>query len=327
MKVGRLRRPGRTWLVVPLVAVSCGLVVAATREDGFVARSVELGVGSVWVSSTGPGQLALLDGASAGVTVQLAVATGGDDLVAVQGDGAGFGVNRTTGEVVRADAATWRTTSTRLLDATTSGLAAVAGRNALYVTDVQRGLVARADPATLAPMGPALSLSAARGTGVPVVDGRGTLWLIDSGSGDLIRMQDVPQRTEPAIAHGARARLELVQGDPVVVDPAQRSAVRIDPDSGRATGDVACLDVDPSDDTVAMTGSSNGPAVYVVSGRDGLLHVTDLDAGACSQVMSIAEPGSDLGDPVEVAGRIFVPDRSTGQVIVVDPDADRKSVV
>jgi hypothetical protein len=321
MRVPEGLRRGRLWLVLPLVAVSCGLIVAATREDGFTARSVDLGAGAVWVSSTGPGQLALLDGASAGVTVQLAVASGGDDLIAVQGNGAGFGVNRTTGEVIRADAATWRTTSTRLLDASAAGLAAVAGENALYVTDVQRGLVARADPTTLAPMGGQLSLSAARGTGVPVVDRRGTLWLIDTASGDLIRMQDTPQRTAAAVAHGTRSRLVLVQGEPVVVDPAGRTAVRIDPDSGSATGDTGCLDVDPSDMTVNVTGSAAEPAVYLVSGRDGLLHVSDLDNGECSQVLSIADPGSDLGEPVEVAGRVFVPDRSTGQVIVVDPVA------
>jgi hypothetical protein len=314
-------RRGRLWLVLPLVEASWGLIVAATREDGFTARSVDLGAGSVWVSSTGPGQLALLDGASAGVTVQLAVAAGGDDLIAVQGNGAGFGVNRTTGEVIRADAATWHTTSTRLLDASAAGLAAVAGENALYVTDVQRGLVARADPATLAPMGGQLSLSAARGTGVPVVDRQGTLWLIDTASGDLIRMQDTPQRTEASVAHGIRSRLVLVQGEPVVVDPASRTAVRIDPDSGTPTGDIGCLDVDPSDMTVTVTGTANDPRVYLVSGRDGLLHVSDLDSGECSQVLSIAEPGSDLGDPVEVAGRVFVPDRSTGRVIVVDPAA------
>lgn len=47
---------GRLWLVLPLVAVSCELIVAAAREGGFTSRSVDLGAGSVWLASqwTGP---------------------------------------------------------------------------------------------------------------------------------------------------------------------------------------------------------------------------------------------------------------------------------
>src|SRR6478609_10310890 len=193
--------------LVLLVGVS-GLAVLAAREDGFSAQAVDLGAGSVWVSSNGPGQMARLDGASAEVAVKLRVAQDGDDVVAVTGSSAGYAVNRATGTVLRVDNATWRTSAAHvLIDGSSGGLTAIAGDQSLFATDNQRGLAIRADPGTLQPDGQPRSLSAIPGPGSPVLDSRGVLWLLDAQRGNLIRMTDAPQIVQAGITDPAGGRL------------------------------------------------------------------------------------------------------------------------
>ena len=84
------------------------------------------------------------------------------------------------------------------------------------------------------------------------------------------------------------------------------------------------MDVSPTDDAVRFAGGTARDEVYTVSGTDAVLRVTDLSTGTCDTVVSrIAAPGSDLGTPVELDGRLFVPDFSTGRVVVVDLDIRR----
>lgn len=319
---GRTRLRAR-WVLMPVLMIgACGLVVLAAHEEGFSAQAVDLGTGSVWVASNGPGQLALLDGASAGVTVKLRVAQDGDDVTAVTGFGAGYAVNRTTGTVLRVDSATWRTSDAHvLIDGSSAGLTAIAGDHTLFATDVKRGLAIRVDPVSLEPDGQPRSLSAIPGPGSPVLDSRGVLWLLDADKGNLIRMTDAPQTVQTGIAGGASGRLVLADDRPVVVDLAAGTATAIAPDDG-SVGAAACVDVDPRDQTVQVVGSVDSNEVYTVSGADGVLRITNLDTGECSAtVPGIAPPDSNLGQPVVAGRHVFVPDNGTGRVIVVDLDA------
>ncbi|MGH3308683.1 MAG: hypothetical protein ACRDOX_13450, partial [Nocardioides sp.] len=64
--------------------------------------------------------------------------------------------------------------------------------------------------------------------------------------------------------------------------------------------------------------------LYVVSGDDGVLRVSDLGSGDCGDVaVEVADPGNDLGAPQESRGRVFVPDFTAGTVIVVDLESRR----
>src|SRR6478735_9241458 len=126
----RSRPAGAPVLAMLLVA---GVIVIATRQEGMSAQAVELGTGSVWVTSNGPGQMALLDGASAQVAVRLRVAQDGDDVLAVQGRNAGYAVNRTNGTVRRVDTATWHTgPPTILIDGSSAELTAVTSDQKMF---------------------------------------------------------------------------------------------------------------------------------------------------------------------------------------------------
>jgi hypothetical protein len=265
-------------LVVLAAIVAAGGLVAMARADGFSAAGFHVGTGQVWEASTGPGQLALLDGASGKVVVKVRVATDNQDLVAVQGSNAGFAVNRTTGSVVRLDDSTWAASApVQLIGNATAGLAVAATSGVLVAIDRQHGLVTTADPQSLQPRGAARALASAFGSD-PVVDKSGNAWTL-SNAGDLLRLTDPAGVTAQGIATGATARLVSVNGVVVAVDPAGASVRAIDAGSGTVDR-TACLGGDPADPTIQAVGSGSADVVYTVSGRDGSLRATDLASGS-----------------------------------------------
>ncbi|MDQ0373512.1 hypothetical protein [Cellulomonas humilata] len=290
---------------------------------GFPLHELDSVAGSVWVASSGPGQLALVDGPTGEVAVQLAVAVPGDDLVAAQSGATGYVVNRTRGSVLRVESGTWEPGRPRTAVAgATAGLDVVVSSTAVYAVDSEQGLVVELDLETLAPRGPARSLSGGLGPSAPVVDDRGDLWLLEARRGDLLHVGGAVQLAARSAADPRTGRLVSADGRPVVIDPGAGTAVQYD-DEGRP-GPEACVDVSPTDDAVRFAGGTDRDEVYTVSGTDAVLRVTDLSTGTCDTVVSsIATPGSDLGTPVELDGRLFVPDFSTGQVVVVDLDTRR----
>lgn len=310
-------RPTST-LTAALVVLGGGSLAALTGTGHPSVRFDTLG-GTVWVASDGPGQLALVDGPTAVVAARVAVATPGDVLQVTQHHGTGYVVDRTLGSVVRVDGSTWRhgAASQPFADAG-PGLHAVAGDDVLYVVETASGTARALDPRTLAPRGGVVTLTdGGRGVEPPVVDDRGELWTLDRRSGDLLHLAGTVEPAAHAAAGPGTGRVVLAGGRPVVVDTAARTAVRHGPD-GRADAD-ACVGTDPQDPTVQVGGSPTRAEIYTVSGRDGTLGVSDLDASRCDLVPGpFAPAGSDLGAPVELAHHVFVPNHTTGQVVVVD---------
>jgi uncharacterized repeat protein (TIGR02543 family) len=298
-----------------------GVIVIATRQEGMSAQAVELGTGSVWVTSNGPGQMALLDGASAQVAVRLRVAQDGDDVLAVQGRNAGYAVNRTNGTVRRVDTATWHTgPPTVLIDGSSAELTAVTGDQKMFATDVSRGLIVRADPATLQPDSPPQPLAATADASSLVVDRRDAVWLLDTAHGDLVRMTNAPETMQTGIAHSAHSRMVLANDHPVLVDLTAGTATPIDPETGQVD-DPACVNTNPTDPTVRVLGSHSNDEIYTISGATGDLRITDLTTGSCDDTIDdLAAPGSDLAQPIETTHRVFIPNYSTGRVVVVDLD-------
>ncbi|WP_028048717.1 PKD domain-containing protein [Cellulomonas sp. URHD0024] len=325
--MAKLRRIGgaRGRTVVALLACAgvAGAAASFASPSGYPERALASGSGSIWLASSGPGQLALLDGASGEITVRVAVAAPGHDIVAVQGGAAGYALDRTTGGVVRVDAATWEQSApVDLLSGTKASLDAVTSSDALYAFDRGRGLMVEADPRSLRLRGSVSSLSAVPSPGSPVVDRSGALWMLDARSGDLLRAaHGVVGVTDPAASDAGSGQLLVSDGTPVVVDLASRRAELVNTRTGRLSRASACVDIDPSDDTIQVAAAASTHKLYAVSGRTGVLRTSDLDKGTCrGTVADVAVPGSRLGPPVEVDGTVFVPDYTTGRVVVVRPD-------
>src|SRR5439155_15314263 len=91
----------------------------------------------------------------------------------------------------------------------------------------------------------------------------------------------------------------------------------LDADSGSPQKALA-VDV-PVDGTVSIAGAADRRRIVLAVGSRGRLVVCDLDAAAgCSTSVAIGTAGDAFGAPVVVADRAYVPDHTTGRVVVVD---------
>jgi hypothetical protein len=322
VKPGRVRRLLTVAAVVGLGAT--GLVMVASAE-GTPPVEVMLQDGAAWLASPGAGQLTLIDGRSAEVAARVAVGASSDELTAVQSGPAGYAVDGQRGTVVRVDPTTLTAGEpVTVIDGASGGVAGFAADDALYILDQERGRIAVTDPEKVDRLR-GRPASVAEPVRSSIVDGGGRLWLLGESSGDLTWFDGVERGSRPEVTdQPGQAELAVVDGRAALVDRQERTVVPLDGGGGRSDG--ACIDMDPRDETVRMAGSPASPRLYTVSGADGVLRVSDLDAGQCDELaVTVADPDHDLGQPRESAGRIFVPDYTTGRVAVVDPV--RRSVV
>jgi PKD repeat protein len=273
------------------------------------------------VASATVGQLTLIDGSTAEVVARVEAAAPGDDLRSAQDGGIGYGLDRDHGTVARIDPASFQKGEAVEVIAGARGELDVHPQgDLLYVVDRGRGRVAVADATGAKLRGPVRSL--AEPVVSSVVDERGRLWALGSRSGDLTWFDGADRGSRPAVARSEGARLAVVGGRTAVVEPGARTVRTLD-DHGRPHG-TACLDIDPSDRTVRVGGSVHDDRLYVVSGDDGLLRVSDLASEACGDVaLTVAAARSKLGEPQEAQNRVFIPDYTTGTVAIADIAARR----
>ncbi|MET0233680.1 MAG: PKD domain-containing protein [Kibdelosporangium sp.] len=302
----------RTAALATAAAVALGAVVAF--GDGNQAQDVRLLSGAAWLASPKAGQVTLLDGASAEVAAQVQIATPGSLIEVVQQGSTAYAVDQSAGTVRRVDGATFELTPPEapIADVSTGGLTAIAGRTALYTVDTKRGILADTDPRTLERRGEMIGLAGELRAGTATVDDAGTLWAVNTGTGDLHRVAG-QQRSQWKVTEPGPGFVTIANGHPVVVDVTGRRVVRIDRD-GAAAGSIA-LDL-RKEDTLQVSGSPHNERLYLVLGR-GALSVCDLTAGQCDKVIPLA-PGNDFGAAVETGNRLFLPNYSTGEVWILD---------
>jgi len=311
---------GAAAVLAPLVAL--GGIGLLTRAGGSPPARVDLRSGGAWVAST-VGLMTLIDGSSAQVVARVDVGDASSGLTAVQAGPVGYAVDGTRGTVVRVDPRTYTPgPPTRVVTGTPADVVARATQESVYVLDEGRGRVAVADADDLAKRR-GDEVSVADGVRSSVLDRDGRLWLLGETTGDLVWFDGPERHTRPDVVDDpAGAELVMAGGSPVVVDRTARTVRRV----GRGGGETAraCIDIRGDDDSVRFGAAAAGVRVYAVSGDQGVLRVSDLATGRCASVaVTVAGAGAELGPPVEARGRVFVPDYTTGKVVVVDVDRDR----
>ncbi len=319
---GVRRRLSPTWrrwsLRVPALAACVLAVGVVSRGQGPAPVQVDMESGGAWVASN-VGLMTLIDGETAEVVARVDVGGASSALAASQTGSTGYAVDGQAGTVVRVDPRTFAATPPiEVVPGAAGHMAAHAAERAVYVLDQDRGRVVVADPHDLA-VREGGGASVADEVRSSVVDRRGRLWLLGATTGNLVAFDGraAPRRVEHAVRHPDQAELVVADGETVVVDRAAQRVRQVD-----GAGHVrhsACIDASTRDDTLHFGGAERDALVFSVSGRQGVLRVSDLHDGGCSDVaIPVAAPGSDLGDPVEHSGRVFVPNFSTGRVEVVD---------
>jgi hypothetical protein len=310
---------GRTARVrVVLATLAGGLVVGSVAAfgstGGHPAKDVHLLSGAAWLASPRVGQVTLLDGSSAEVAAQVQVAPAGDAIDVVQRGSTAYAIDQTAGTIRRVDGATFEPGDPASpLPGASGGLTAFAGTDAVFVLDTRRGVLVNADPHTLAPRGDTVPLSALPDADSATLDGSDRLWVIDHDTGELVRVSG-STRTKHQVDGAKHAVLTVAGGNPVLVDVADRKVTTINPALGTAD---ASLPVDlRADDQLRVSGSAHADRLYLVANR-GVLLICELSARSCDQPVPLDE-NSKLGAAVEAGNRLFVPDFSSGRVLVID---------
>ncbi|MBL7491247.1 PKD domain-containing protein [Frankia sp. AgB1.9] len=312
--------------LLALLLAGTAVTVAVWRSDATLSgRAEDLQDGSAWLLDLRHQQADLVDGASVAVIHRVDL-TG---LTAVVQSGADAYATLAGGLVQRVDGATFET-GPRVPFVPAGRAAGGDERLEIYPTPSRvfvlnraTGLNSGADPRTLRPdrAVPIAAPATMPEAGAVVdegaaADGLARMWAVD-GTGGLVRIDADGSRTWPrAFTDPGRTRLVDAGGQPVAVDLATGEIRPIGPDGLGGRGQCVQRQADVS--AVDVVGAPDARQVYVVDARTGLLLISDLNAGTCTDAVAVTRPGDDLGPPRAAAGRVFIPDRSTGEVIVVD---------
>jgi hypothetical protein len=289
--------------------VAVPVAMAAVWGSGYEDTRVSLSSGTAWLASPGQSLVTLVDGPSE--LVLGSVRTGGRvDRVVPVGSSALL-LDDATGTVTRVDGGTYDLAGPFEFGAGPGTV--VAGQDAAYVIDA-RGSAAVVDPRSMV-VQRTVELGVVPGEGQAVVDGSGRLWVVDAGSGGLVGLTGASGEPARSADAGASARLTVVQGRPVVVEPAQQRAGWVGDDAGVDTW--ACFPQAPAGQ-VQLLGSAGSARVYAGVPGTGTLVVSDLESGECGQPVRVGNPGEPLGQLVEAGGFVLVPNEATGRAAVVD---------
>ncbi|WP_086662375.1 PKD domain-containing protein [Lentzea kentuckyensis] len=304
----------RTSALVATMAAASITAAVLVAGPGYDAARVRMHSGAVWLASTRTGEMSLVDGTTGEVRAHTKVAEPGTALSVSQQNSAAYLANQKTGQLSRIDSATEKLTPSGADLPASNGLVVKTAPNVVYGVDVHSGTVVSVDPHTMRSSGDRTRLAERLQPDSVVVDGRGRLWAIDAGTGDLVWLADGQRRSRPAKA--GNSRLTVTTGRPALVDPERDVAELLHPGTG-----VVATTVRPglnAGDVVTVSGSADRSRVLIANSTRGELVVCAFDTRSCAAPVKVTTPGADLGTPVEVGDHAVVPDYSTGEAVIVD---------
>jgi hypothetical protein len=311
----------RTGLAAAMAAGLVAAVVAAATSHGYSAAHPQQGTGSIWLPSDATGELTLFDSSTLGPAGQVRLARPGSALLVAQAGDTGYAVDEDTGDAWRVDGATLTASlpATHLIPAgPDAAIFATAG--AFYAISGQHGLRAvAASPSSLTAIGTEQSAAASITSADTTVDQDGRLWILDQHSGDLSWFTGGTRHVRPrAIAPGTAAALTAADGQPVIVLPGQRIAQLLNPGTGTVQQTIRVPWLLPGD-AITAAGSADTRQVVLAVGARGLAVVCSFSAATCRQPTRLPYRGpAALGQPVQLAGRVFIPDDTSGSVIIIN---------
>lgn len=190
----------------------------------------------------------------------------------------------------------------------------IAGPGVAYVVLPRAGTVQQVDPTSLADVGAAVRLTAPLDTAA--LDGSDTLWVPVQALGELVPVYG--GKTGRPVVVGAPdeyLQLTIAGGTPVVTDSAAATVTVV----GTA-GVVRSISLRSSlgqGAGLVTPVATAGPAVPVVSRSSHMVLVVDTARGSASSPFPLKASGS-LGAPQLLGSLVYVPDQSTGELIVYD---------
>ncbi|WP_416979302.1 fibronectin type III domain-containing protein [Streptomyces sp. T028] len=284
--------------------------------SGTIPRLADIGA---WLSSSEKGEVAHANGLTGDVDGKVVLPPGMEGHpVSVSQDGETILVlDEKTGNVVRIDAS--QLTAEQSADYGAAGLQLVSGGAYAYVVDPVKGTVQQIDPAMTTPKGPPVKLGGKPGVAVASQDG--TLWVPLPGKGTVVPFVKGRRSTTVKVAEaGHDLVLTLADDRPVVTDRTAAVMKMLTLTGVQDTFDLGDALDDSAPKDILVPTSTDGPTVPVLATGSGVLVLANVGSG---QVVHARLPvdGTDLGAPQVLGKRVYVPDESSGRLLVYDVSA------
>jgi hypothetical protein len=312
-RVVRALRADRTVGCLLAVVVLLGSVAVLAR-GGVSAVVQQISDIGAWLSDVPTGTVVHANGLSGRLDARVALHNAqGHPLKVVQDDGVVFVTDTVTGVVSRIDPAKLLVSQSVRYD--TAGTQIVVGGGLAYVVDAEHGLVQQIDLTNLSAIGAPLQLPGHLGPAG--VDRHGTLWVAAPAAGTLIPVTAGSTGIPVVVGRpGDGLSLTIANGTPVVTDAARATMTVVSRDGGKVTVGL------PASATKALTpATTDGTLVPVVTPGANQLVVVNTATGTPTSV-TLADVSTDnLGTPAVLGHRIYVPDNSTGRLVVYDSAA------
>jgi hypothetical protein len=301
-------------MALMMVLATAGFLVGR----GESALRLQVKPGEAWLPTDKNGSINLVDGLAGKSSAALVLTgAGGDKLIVTQIGGRVLVLNATTGLLVRID-------PVQLLlgasERVSMGSVVVAGLAATYLVNYAARTVQRIDPVTLKALGPAVLLRW-QPAGTAIVDRAGTLWVPVPEIGSVVPVTGgIAGHPVKVGAVGANVVMTSANGVPIAVNRSARRLTVIGLHSGAAQ-DVVTLPASvglggPSPLLVPLSGGTSSLPMVDPNGSPSLV-IVNLSAGTTTSAQLGSQySGHNLGPPVQAGVRVFIPDYTTGRVLI-----------
>ena len=202
------------------------------------------------------------------------------------------------------------------------GSQVVASLAATYIVNDTTGYVQRIEPVTLAPMGRSWHVPGRLGD-TAVVDDTGTLWMPVLSNGTVIPVTSAGPGPAVPVGSGSGLVLTSAAGVPIAIDRTTRTMTTLGPSGAQRVVTLPAAAVSGGWQAMLVPAVSQPGSLPVVGGgATPSLAIVDLNAGT-TQVIQLGSEvsGHRLGQPVQTSHEVFVPDYTTGGVLVYDTSA------
>jgi hypothetical protein len=298
-------------------ALGVVLLAGAALGSGIARTAVDVSDGLTWLADSPRGEVVQVNPSSGRPEVRLQVSGGDARLEITQKDGLLVVVDKRTGQITVIDLATLLASGRRESTPGTSKVLVSDGR--IYIVDRAAGVVHDADPVTLADVGE--PWQSGQSLADAVADDHGVLWAVEIGgtlhalewSEESQRFSEISNRRVP----GA--------GPHAVLVPHENGVTLLDLDSG------AVVQAGTGKDVTASTLQLAGEVLAALTSPVTLVPAAVPDQStvvivAGDRVLQVDVGGLGCprpGRPVVFQGKVYVPCRGMGKVLLLDGSGRR----
>lgn len=316
---GRFRSRGRIAVWASITACVALLATSIVLGTGAAGAKVSLADLGNWLTSSKANTVVHVNGTTGQVDGRVELPGQGQGPLQVGMDGSAVLVlDQGTGTVSRIDPAQLTVPQTR--DYGADGLALAVGGGKAWLVDSRKGTVQPIDPVSLAPVSGPIDLGS-RPLGPAGADNAGNLYVTLPAAGTVVTVKgSVPSAPIPVADPGHVLLLTVADGRPVVTDTTTGVVKVLGPNGPTRTINLPDAVAKAKPESVRVPQRSDGPFLPILATESGQLVLLNINDGAV-QAAPVATAKNDYAAPVVLGSRVYVADRTAGELLVYDTAA------